>query len=189
MMGIVPKLDMESSYVLVSALRLAQVLFAVVSTAITAYLVGTMHPLTPSPVRATVNFIMFVCALNLVISAYGVASRYVTKLALPMVQLPLDVAGSVFALVGGLVISIKLGLVDCRRAGPKVDDQEWIVWWWNTDPEMNMVEYLTRSITRCRVFQADNAFIYMMFVAGLAGAFLTYRARKSGQGATVRGVV
>ena len=188
-MAIVPKLDMEDSYVLVSALRLAQVLFAVVSTAITAYLLGTMHPLAPGSVRATVNFVMFVCVLNLIIGAYGVASRCVAKFALPMVQLPLDIAGSVFALVGGLIISIKLGLVDCRRSGAKLGDEGWIVWWWNTGPEVNIIDYLARSTTRCRVFQADNAFIYMMFVVGLVGAFLTYRAWKNGRGATARGVV
>ena len=180
---------MEDSSVLISALRLAQIFFAVVSTGITAYLVATTFTRAPRSVFSTVNFVIFVCVLNLVVGAYGLASRYVTKIAVPMVQLALEIGGSVFALVGGLVVSIKLGLVDCGQIATKYDDREWIAWWGDWSPDLDQEEQLSVVRTRCRVFQADNAFIYMMFITGLVGTFLAFRVWKSGRGGLARGVV
>lgn len=179
---------MEDSYVLVTVLRLTQLIFTIVITIITGYLLNDTSPNAPDSVKACVNFLAFICILNWIVSIYGLASRYIQLLAIPIIQLPLDIAGTLFSLVGAIVISVKLGTVDCPNwTGDEKKYLSWIAYWTkklvdDQDPE--------HVISRCRTFQADNAFMYMLFITGGVLLFFTYRAwRHSGSRSNSGGFV
>ncbi|KAJ2898327.1 non-classical export protein 2 [Zalerion maritima] len=187
-MGVVPKLDMEDSYVLVTAVRLAQLVFTGVVTGLTAALIkntrGYVGIDVPGSVYAAQNFLMFCAIVNWFSAVYGLLSRRIQSLAKPMIQLPLDGAGTIFSLIGAIIISAKLGVVDCHKVAEgktKISD-DWIALFPYTDMTYDSDETRSAIEGKCRMFQADDVFFYVLFVSAALSLFFTFRTWKSGGG-------
>ena len=93
-----------------SILRLVQFLWVLLATALIGNVVATNGG---DVANATLNFIMFVCALAWVAMLYGIIAHFAAALGIPIVSLALDGFTTLFTFIGSVVLSAKLGVVNC----------------------------------------------------------------------------
>ena len=92
-----------------SILRIVQFLLVLLSTA----LIGNVIASNISGSESAINFIMFVCALAWVAMLYGIIAHFAAALGIPIVTLALDGFTTLFTFIGSVVLSAKLGVVNC----------------------------------------------------------------------------
>ena len=93
-----------------SILRLVQFLWVLLVTALVGNVVATNGG---GVANAALNFVMFVCALAWIAVLYSIIAHFVAALALPLIALALDSLTTLFTFVASVVLSAKLGVVDC----------------------------------------------------------------------------
>jgi hypothetical protein len=93
-----------------SILRLVQLLFVLLTTALMGNVVATNGG---NVATAAIHFIMFVCALSWLATLYGLAAHFVSAIAIPIVSLALDGSTTLFSFIGAVVLSAKLTAVNC----------------------------------------------------------------------------
>jgi hypothetical protein len=152
-------------------LRGLQFLWVLLITA----LIGNVIALNYNGSMAAINFTMFVAVLSWLAVLYGLAASFVERLAVPIVLFALDGAAALFTLISAIVLSARLGAVNC---GNPHKDGDWI-------------GFGSSDVgKRCREIQASTVFMWFLwatFAATLALAFLSFRrvggsARSHGPG-------
>lgn len=93
-----------------SILRLVQFLWVLLATALVGNVVATNGG---GVANAALNFIMFVCALAWVAVLYGIIAHFAAALAVPVIALALDAFTTIFTFIASVVLSAKLGVVNC----------------------------------------------------------------------------
>ena len=152
-----------------TGLRGFQLLLCVLLTA----LIGNVIALTntaSSSATAAINFTMFVIVASWLASLYGLLARLFPSIENVKVQLPADAAGVLVNFIGAVVLSAKLGVVDCGDVDGKKEDKpgSWIVWGSGDDEK------------RCREVQAGAVFMWFLFICFIATTFFTWRDSRRG---------
>ena len=152
-----------------TALRGLQLLFCVLLTAIIGNVIALSNTASSSATTA-INFTMFVIVASWVCSLYGLFARLFPSIENVKVQLPADAAGVLFNFIGAVVLSAKLGIVDCGDVEGKKEDKpgSWIVWGSGDDEK------------RCREIQAGTVFMWFLFISFIAATFFTWRDSRRG---------
>lgn len=89
-------------------LRAFQFLFTLLLTALVG---NVLNDNSNSP--ASVNFAMFVAALNWVVLLYGLVAAFIESLAIPLVLIVLDSLATLFNFIGGIVLAARLHVHSC----------------------------------------------------------------------------
>lgn len=89
-------------------LRTFQFLFTLLLTALVG---NALNDNSNSP--ASVNFAMFVAALNWVVLLYGLVAAFIESLAIPLVLIVLDSLATLFNFIGGIVLAARLHVHSC----------------------------------------------------------------------------
>ncbi|SPO06696.1 related to NCE102 protein [Cephalotrichum gorgonifer] len=154
-----------------TALRGLQLLWCLILIA----LIGNVIALSRNPSgssTAAVNFTMFVIVASTLAAVYGLLARFFPSVENPKVALPADVFASLLTFLGGVVLSAKLGVVNCgdleRLKGDKGLPGSWIGWG-SADDEK-----------RCREIQAGAAFMWFLFFCFVGSAVFTWRDSRRG---------
>ncbi|ROT34626.1 hypothetical protein SODALDRAFT_329491 [Sodiomyces alkalinus F11] len=151
-----------------TGLRLAQLLWTLLVTA----LIGNVIDLNRNGPMAAVNFAMFTAVLSWIAALYGLAASLFSSLAIPLVTLVLDGLATIFTFIAAVVLSARLGAVNCDVTAGRSGD--WIAYG-AADTEK-----------RCRTIQASLVFMWFLFAcfaAGLVFAFADFRR----SGGSIRG--
>lgn len=140
-------------------LRGLQFLWVLLITA----LIGNVIALNYDGPMAAIDFTMFVAVLSWLAVIYGLAASIVDRLAAPIVMFALDGAAALFTFISAVVLSAKLGVVNCS----------------NPDQSAGWIGFGSGDTgKRCREIQASTAFMWFLwatFVATLLFAFLSFR--------------
>ena len=118
---------------------------------------------------------MFVIVAAWLASVYGLLTRLFPGLENPNIALPADAAGSLLAFIDGIVLSAKLGVVNCGEIGDKKDTLPggWIAWGSGDDEK------------RCREIQAGAAFMWLLFACFVGSTFFTWKDSRRGRGFSI----
>ena len=65
---------------------------------------------------ASINFVIFVAALDWIVVLYGLVAAFVESLAIPVVLLVLDGLGILFTFIAAIVLPAKLHVHSCNNA-------------------------------------------------------------------------
>ncbi|KAI0521763.1 marvel domain-containing protein [Xylaria bambusicola] len=150
-----------------SILRLAQFFLVLIATA----LLGNVRA-NSAHAAAAINFSIFVCALAWVAVLYGLASNFISAVAMPIVSLALDGLSTLFTFIGAVVLSAKLTTVNCAHPGSR--SPGWIAY--GSD----------NTQKRCREIQAGLVFVWFLFATFAATLFLTFKEFRRGGGSVGR---
>ncbi|KAI5462509.1 marvel domain-containing protein [Mariannaea sp. PMI_226] len=154
-------------------LRCVELLITVLLTAIIGNVIATnVNALAIN--TAAVNFIMFVAVVSWLVSITGILSFFASILANPMILLPLDAAAILFTMIGGIVVSAKLRMVDCGDINEKKLPNDWIAWGSHSDEK------------RCRELQAGAVFTWFLFLTYAASFFFSFRDAREHVGGSFR---
>ncbi|KAL2109369.1 hypothetical protein VUR80DRAFT_2535 [Thermomyces stellatus] len=147
-----------------TGLRGLQLLWCLLLTALIGNVIA-LSTSASSSATAAVNFSMFVIVASWLASLYGFLARLFPTLESTNIQLPADAAGSLLTFIDAVVLSAKLGVVNCGDIGDKKDDLpgSWIAWGSANDEK------------RCREIQAGAAFMWFLFACFVASAFFTWK--------------
>ncbi|KAI0012553.1 marvel domain-containing protein [Xylariaceae sp. FL0662B] len=155
--------------VIKSVLRLVQLLMVLLSTA----LIGNVIASNIDGSESGINFIMFVCVLSWIAVLYGIASHFVSALAIPIVALGHDAAASIFTLIGAIVLSAKLKAVNCANLHGHPSD--YIAFGSNNDEK------------RCREIQATTVFLWFLWASFVGTLFFVIKEFRRGPGSVRTG--
>ncbi|KAF6818457.1 non-classical export protein [Colletotrichum sojae] len=151
------------------AVRGLQILWVLLVTA----LIGNVIALNVNgagSAMAAINFTMFVAVVCWLAALYGLATAFVSALAIPLVVLALDGAALLFTFIDSIVLSAKLRVVNCGSLNSRNHPSDYIVWG-SADDEK-----------RCRELQASTVFMWFLFASFCAGAFFTFMDFRRGGG-------
>ncbi|KAF6839607.1 non-classical export protein [Colletotrichum plurivorum] len=151
------------------AVRGLQILWVLLVTA----LIGNVIALNVNgagSAMAAINFTMFVAVVCWLAALYGLATAFVSALAIPLVVLALDGAALLFTFIDSIVLSAKLRVVNCGSLNSRNHPGDYIVWG-SADDEK-----------RCRELQASTVFMWFLFASFCAGAFFTFMDFRRGGG-------
>ncbi|KAF6845192.1 non-classical export protein [Colletotrichum musicola] len=151
------------------AVRGLQILWVLLVTA----LIGNVIALNingAGSAMAAINFTMFVAVVCWLAALYGLATAFVSALAIPLVVLALDGAALLFTFIDSIVLSAKLRVVNCGSLNSRNHPGDYIVWG-SADDEK-----------RCRELQASTVFMWFLFASFCAGAFFTFMDFRRGGG-------
>ncbi|KAL2758672.1 hypothetical protein ACRALDRAFT_2017593 [Sodiomyces alcalophilus JCM 7366] len=151
-----------------TGIRLVQLLWILLITA----LIGNVIDLNRNGPMAAVNFAMFVAVFSWIAGLYGLISSVFSSFAIPLVALVLDALATLFTLIAAIVLSARLGAVNCDVTAGRSGG--WIAYG-AADTEK-----------RCRTIQASLVFMWFLFASFAAGLVFTFADfRRSG--GSVRG--
>ncbi|KAM7200150.1 Marvel domain containing protein [Rhypophila sp. PSN 637] len=147
-------------------LRAVQLLFIVILTALIGNVIATNWNAAGSA-TAAINFSMFVIVVSWLASIFGLAATFLDRIAIPVALLGMDALATVFTFIDAIVLSAKLGAVNC--AAPGIRDGSWIAYGTpNTEK-------------RCREIQASAAFMWFLFALFAVTLFFEFMSfRRSG---------
>lgn len=94
------------------ALRAVQFFLVLLITALVGNAIDSMF----AGSAASVNFVMFVAALDWIVVLYGLVAAFVESLAIPFVLLALDALATLFTLIAGIVLAARLRVHSCTNA-------------------------------------------------------------------------
>ncbi|KAH0442744.1 non-classical export protein [Colletotrichum kahawae] len=155
------------------AIRGVQVLWVLLVTA----LIGNVIALNingAGSAMAAINFTMFVAVVCWLAALYGLATSFITGIAIPLVMLALDGAALLFTFIASIVLSAKLRVVNCGTLDSRDHPSDYIVWGSGDDEK------------RCREIQASTVFMWFLFASFCAGAFFTFMDFRRGGGGSIR---
>ncbi|KAK3327295.1 marvel domain-containing protein [Cercophora scortea] len=145
-------------------LRGAQLLWILLLTA----LIGNVIATNIAGAEAAINFSMFVIVISWLAALYGLATAFVDSIAIPIIVLAMDGLATLFTFISAVVLSAKLGAVNCGNEDA-VYSADWIGY-----GSLNTVK-------RCREVQASAVFMWFLFGTFAAGLFFTFlNFRRSG---------
>ena len=152
-----------------TGLRGLQILWCLLLTALIGNVIALSVRASTSA-TAAINFSMFVIVAAWLASVYGLLTRFFPPLENPNIALPADAAGALLTFIDGIVLSAKLGVVNCGDIKEKKDDLpgSWIAWGSANDEK------------RCREIQAGAAFMWFLFACFVGSAFFTWRDSRRG---------
>lgn len=154
-------------------LRVLQILWTLLLTALIGNLIATdVNALGTS--KAAVNFAMFVAVISWLASIYGLLWELWPDLFRPVVALPLDSMSALFSFISAVVLSAKLGVVNCAAIDTESKGGDYIAF-----GSMNLEK-------RCREIQGGAVFLWFMFACYCVQVWLTMREAR-GIGSTVWG--
>lgn len=147
-----------------TGLRGSQLLWCLLLTALIGNVIAESISASSSA-TAAVNFTMFVIVASWLSATYGLLARLFPSIESTNVQLPADAAGCLLNFIGAVVLSAKLGVVNCGDIGEKKDDlpDGWIAWGSPDDGK------------RCREIQAGAVFMWFLFACFAGSAFFTWK--------------
>lgn len=151
-----------------TGLRLVQFLWTLLITA----LIGNVIDLNHNGPMGAVNYAMFTAAFSWIAVLYGLVSSFFTSIAMPLVTLVLDGLATLFSLIAAIVLSARLGAVNCDVTSGRAAD--WIAYG-SADTEK-----------RCRTIQAATVFMWFLFASFAAGLVFAFADFRRG-GGSVRG--
>jgi hypothetical protein len=154
-------------------IRFWQLLWILLFTALIGNVIATTENASGSA-RAAINFSMFVAIVAWIAVLYGLVANFMTSLAIPMIQLPIDGAATIFSLIDAIVLSAKLKTVNCGDLDPKKLPTDYIAWGSPNDEK------------RCREIQASTVFMWLLVVGFSAGTFFTWREGRGLGGGSIR---
>ncbi|RYP58083.1 hypothetical protein DL769_009115 [Monosporascus sp. CRB-8-3] len=153
-----------------SILRILQFLWVLLTTA----LIGNVIATNGGDVgNSALNFVMFVCALSWIAVLYGLAMRFVSAIAMPIVALVLDGLAVLFTLIAGIALAAKLGAVNCDNL--EGEDPGYIAFGSGDDEK------------RCRQIQASTVFLWFLFITFVGTFFYVFREFRRGGSSIGRG--
>ncbi|KAH7358108.1 marvel domain-containing protein [Plectosphaerella cucumerina] len=142
--------------ILRTGLRASQFLWTLLITA----LIGNVIALNINGHMAGINFAMFVAVLSWLAMFYGLAASIISSIAIPIVMLALDGLATLFTFISAVVLSARLGVVNCGNAERR--GLGWIAYG-AADTEK-----------RCREIQASTVFMWFLFISFAATLVLTF---------------
>jgi hypothetical protein len=95
-------------------LRVVQLLWTLLITALIGNVIYNNVTMSGNG-QAPINFAMFVAVLSWIACLYGLAAGLMSALAIPIVLLVLDGLSVLFTFVAAVVLSAKLGAVNCNN--------------------------------------------------------------------------
>lgn len=157
-----------------TGLRGLQLLWCLLLTALIGNVLASTQT-SSSSATAAVNFTMFVIVASWLSATYGLVARLFPSLENTSVQLPADAAGTLLAFIGAVVLSAKLGVVDCSEIKEKKDELpgSWIAWGSESDEK------------RCREIQAGTVFMWFLFACFAGSGFFTWWDARRGRGFSI----
>lgn len=148
-------------------LRGLQLLWTLLLTALIGNVIAT-NLTAASSATAAINFTMFVIVLSWLAAIFGLATAFVDRIAIPMALLGADGAATLFTFISAIVLSAKLGVVNCANTEDKGDS--WIGYGSANDSK------------RCREIQASTVFMWFLFVSFTSALVLTFLGFRRGGG-------
>lgn len=148
-------------------LRLLQFFWTLLIMALT----GNMIAEAIAGNHSAINFTMFVAVFAMLSLLYLILASIVTKFAVPLVMLVLDIINTLLFLIAGIVMAARLGVHSCDNEGYLVSNSI-------TNGGLNMEK-------RCREGQAVTAFLWFGFATFLAStvfSFILSKRRGAGSG-------
>ncbi|TDZ26653.1 Non-classical export protein 2 [Colletotrichum sidae] len=155
------------------AIRGSQLLWVLLITA----LIGNVIALNingAGSAMAAINFTMFVAVVCWLAALYGLATAFVSALAIPIIIFALDGVALLFTFIDSIVLSAKLRAVNCGSLNRNDLPGNYIVWG-SADDEK-----------RCREIQASTVFMWFLFASFGVGAALSFMDFRRGGGGSVR---
>lgn len=174
------------------AVRVLQILFSVVTLALAAVLVAQYGP---GHAPSLFSYGAFCGAASIIIAFIGVAACFFDKLQ-GIVMLVLDGFASFFLVAGGIAYAVTLKVGNCadhsdfgylshhlktfQPSTKKFDDQY-------NGHNLNHIAQLTLNdtIARCRMAQADTAFLWFSFACAAGCVVLSFFVQKRGSSSIV----
>ncbi|KAF7550878.1 hypothetical protein G7046_g7875 [Stylonectria norvegica] len=126
-----------------------------------------------SSATAAVNLAMFVAVLAWLACLFGLAAFFVSALARPIIQLPLDGLLVLFSFISAVVLAAKLHAVNCGSIDSHKLPNDWIAWGSANDEK------------RCREIQASDVFMWFLFACSSASLFFTVKDARGGLGGSL----
>jgi hypothetical protein len=128
----------------------------------------------PGLSKAAVNFAMFVAILSWIASLYGLAWELFPALFRAVVTLPLEAMCALFAFIAAVVLSAKLGVVNCAAIVPKEKPGDYIAF-----GSANLEK-------RCREIQGGAVFLWFLFACYAVQLWLSIKEARQVGGLNVR---
>jgi len=161
--------------------RIAQLLFGAVSLALSAVLIAQYGPGGHAP--SLYDYGAFCGGAAIVIALVGIAASFNDGLQ-GAVMLVIDGLAILLLLAGGIAFAAKLKVGSCND----------ILYFLESDvflPSLQKLEGLSDKDTinviqgRCRMAQADTAFLWLTFACAVGAALLSNRSSKSGHSGSI----
>ncbi|KAG9235510.1 marvel domain-containing protein [Amylocarpus encephaloides] len=179
------------------AVRVLQVLFSIVVLALSVVLIKGWGPETGGHEKPTEEALKgygaFCGGAGILIAVVGVVACFIEKLQ-GIVILALDAVASFFLLAGGIAYAAKVGVGNCGDITKDSTIDSYMGKHLNMfrsskykDYDGNAEQRFQKSLddigSRCRIFQAETAFLWFMsvcFVVTLALTFLSRSGKRGG---------
>jgi len=167
------------------AVRVLQLLFAAIVMALSVVLVDQYGPGHAPSIYA---YGTFCGGAALIIGAVGIAACFVEKLQ-GIIMLGLDAFASFFLLAGGIAMAVTFKVGGCTDLdyidkhatfGANPDQAKF----YNGDTFSNG-KYIDDVEARCRMSQADTAFVWFTFAAAAGALALSFMVRSRGSSSIV----
>jgi len=109
---------------------------------------------------ASINFVIFVAALDWIVVLYGLVAAFVESLAIPVVLLVLDGLGILFTFIAAIVLPAKLHVHSCNNAVYLLSNE--------------LTNGSNSPTKTCRELQASTAFLWFLFAAFVASLVVSF---------------
>jgi len=172
--------------VVVLLVRVVQLLLAAIVLALSAVLIAQYGPGGSAP--SIIDYGAFCGGASLVIALVGVAACFIESLQ-GIITLALDGLATFFLLAGGIAFAATIKVGSCTDGLYLYDHQNTFL---PSDQKIENEEYFQGDAAalndlekRCRMVQADTAFLWFAFAASAAAVVLSNMSRKSGLGGSI----
>lgn len=148
-------------------LRGIALLLTLLITALIGNVIASNNNAATSATQA-INFTMFVAAWAWLAAIFGLVAAFISSLALPLIMLPLEILAVLFTFISAIVLSAKLGAVDCGQTDNR--GRSWIAYGSGDDEK------------RCREIQASTVFMWFLWATFMGCLVLTFMDSRGGMG-------
>ncbi|KAL1842017.1 hypothetical protein VTJ49DRAFT_6183 [Mycothermus thermophilus] len=150
------------------ALRATQLLFIIILTGLIGNVIAS-NINAASSATAAINFTMFVIVVSWLCTLLGLVAALIDRVSLPVLALlGADAFATLFTFIAAVVLSAKLGAVNCGNT--KGRSASWIAYGSANDTK------------RCREVQASAAFMWFLFATFTAAMTLGFLGFRKGGG-------